>query len=453
MDPGNLKIVSANFHDPEARRIATYERQGGYEAARAAVSMDPAAIVAEVKTSNLRGRGGAGFPTGMKWSFVPNDADTVYLVVNADESEPGTFKDRHILYWDPHVLVEGMIIAARALRVRHAYVYIRGEMAREYRVLEAAVDEAYDRGFLGNRIFGSSVDLDITVCRGLGAYICGEETALLSSLEGGRGWPRLKPPFPAVKGLWGKPTIVNNVETIANLPWIIRHGGQAFADVGLGRSGGTRLLSVCGHVERPGVYEVPMAMTGREVIEDRCGGIRGGRAVKGVIPGGVSMPVLTPDELDVPFEFDALQQDPSIREVEVRPGVKFDLGAGRTLRTMAGSGGVVVMDETTDIPKATWRILHFFADESCGQCTPCREGTGWLASIAHRVAFGHGRPGDIELMASIADGIAGNTICALGDAAAWPTLAFLTKFRDEFEAKIKNSSHVHDAASHHGGAP
>jgi len=443
----DTKIVSANFDDPGAKDIAHVERKGGYSSARQAVRMDPATILDEVKASNLRGRGGAGFPTGLKWSFVPKGAQTVYLVINADESEPGTFKDRHILYWDPHLLVEGMIIACRCLRVRSAYIYIRGEMVREYRVLEAAVEQAYAKGYLGRRIFGSDVDLDITVCRGLGAYICGEETALLSSLEGGRGWPRLKPPFPAVKGLWGQPTVVNNVETIANLPWIIAHGGKAFAELGTGRSGGLRLLSVCGHVNKPGVYEVPLRLTGREIIEDVCDGVRDDKAVKAVIPGGVSMPALTPEELDVPFEFDALQQDPSIREVEVRPGVKFDLGGGRTLRTMAGSGGMVVMDETTDIPKIAWRILHFFHDESCGQCTPCREGTGWLASVAHRVAFGHGRSGDVDLMASIADGIAGNTICALGDAAAWPTLAFLTKFRPEFEAKVKASTHAHSTES------
>lgn len=434
----HLKIISKHFDDPQARHLDHYETDGGYRMARQSATMAPGDIHAEVKASNLRGRGGAGFPTGMKWGFVPKDAQTVYLVVNADESEPGTFKDRHILYWNPHVLLEGMIIAARSLGVRNAYIYIRGEMQREFRVLQDAVDQAYAKGYLGEGIFGSDFDLDITICRGLGAYICGEETALLSSLEGGRGWPRLKPPFPAVKGLWGQPTIVNNVETIANLPWILEHGGQAFADLGVGRSGGLRLVSVCGHVNKPGVYELPLTVTGNELIE-MCGGMRGGRAVKGVIPGGVSMPVLTADELDVPFEFDALQNDERIREVETAPGVKFDLGGGRTLRTMAGSGGVVVMDETTDITKAAWRILHFFADESCGQCTPCREGTGWLASVAHRVAFGHGRAGDVELMASIADGIAGNTICALGDAAAWPTLAFLTKFRSEFEDKVKNS--------------
>ena len=438
----DLKIISKHFDVPEAKDLAYYEKHGGYAQARRAVRMDPATIHGEVKTSNLRGRGGAGFPTGVKWGFVPKDADTVYLVVNADESEPGTFKDRHILFWNPHMLIEGMIIASRSLGVRNAYIYIRGEMVREYPVLQKAIDQAYEKGYLGERCFGSDFPLDITIYRGAGAYICGEETALLSSLEGGRGWPRLKPPFPAVKGLWGKPTIVNNVETIANLPWILEHGGQAFADLGVGRSGGLRIVSVCGHVNKPGVYELPLTITGHQLIDDVCGGIRNGGKVKGVIPGGVSMPVLSADELDVPFEFDALQQDERIREVEVQPGVKFDLGGGRTLRTMAGSGGVVVMDETTDMVSAAWRILHFFADESCGQCTPCREGTGWLTSVVKRIDQLKGRPGDVDLVASIADGIAGNTICALGDAAAWPTLAFLTKFRDEFEAKVRNSTYV-----------
>lgn len=435
----DVKIISEHFEVPDAKNLDYYEKKGGYRSARKACSMAPESIAAEVTASNLRGRGGAGFPTAMKWSFVPKDADTVYLVVNADESEPGTFKDRHILYWNPHSMIEGVIIAAVALKVRNAYIYIRGEMAREYKVLQAAIDQAYAKGYLGERIFGTGVSVDLTVYRGLGAYICGEETALLSSLEGGRGWPRLKPPFPAVKGLWGKPTIVNNVETLANLPWIIEHGGKAFADLGTGRSGGLRLVSVCGHVNKPGVYELPLTVTGRQLVDEVCGGVKGGRKVKGIIPGGVSMPVLAPDELDVPFEFDALQKDERIKEVEVRPGQKFDLGGNRTLRTMAGSGGVVVMDDTTDMTQMAWRIVHFFAEESCGQCTPCREGTGWLAQVAHRIAFDHGRAGDVDLLASIADGIAGNTICALGDAAAWPTLAFLTKYRDEFEAKVRGA--------------
>lgn len=439
----DTKIVSEHFEVPEGRDLEYYEKHGGYRGARKAVRMAPSEITDEVKASNLRGRGGAGFPTGVKWGFVPQGSETVYLVVNADESEPGTFKDRHILYWNPHVLLDGMICAARALGVRNAYIYIRGEMLREVQVLEKAVAQCYAKGYLGERIFGSDVDLDITIYRGAGAYICGEETALLSSLEGGRGWPRLKPPFPAVKGLFGKPTIVNNVETIANVPWILLNSGKDFAALGTGRSGGLRTLSVCGHVNKPGVYELPMTLSFNELIEEVCGGVRGGRAVKGVIPGGVSMPVIQCQELDVPIEFDALMNDERIQEVEVRPGVKFDLGGGRTLRTMAGSGGVVVMDETTDMTRALWRILHFFHDESCGQCTPCREGTGWLVKLAHRVAFGHGQPGDPALMASVADGIAGNTICALGDAAAWPTLAFLTKYRGEFERVVKAAGHAH----------
>jgi len=436
----DVKIISEHFDVPEAKELAYYESKGGYRMAEKAMKMDPSEIHGEVKTSSLRGRGGAGFPTGIKWGFVPKDAETVYLVVNADESEPGTFKDRHILFWNPHVLIEGMIIAARSLGVRNAYIYIRGEMLREAPVVQAAIDQAYAKGYLGENIFGSDVSLDITLYRGAGAYICGEETALLSSLEGGRGWPRLKPPFPAIKGLWGKPTIVNNVETIANLPWILEHGGQAFADLGVGRSGGLRIVSVGGHINKPGVYELPLSVTGRELIDDVCGGIRNKRKVKAVIPGGVSMPVLTAEELDVPFEFDALQNDERIREVEVSPGVKFDLGGGKTLRTMAGSGGVIVMDDQTDMTSALWRILHFFADESCGQCTPCREGTGWLAAVLKRIKDDKGRVGDVDLAASIADGIAGNTICALGDAAAWPALAFLTKYRGEFESKIKNAT-------------
>jgi NADH-quinone oxidoreductase subunit F len=448
------KIISTHFDVPEGKDLGYYESKGGYAGARKALRMEPQAIKDEVKASNLRGRGGAGFPTGIKWGFVPQGAQTVYLVVNADESEPGTFKDRQILCWNPHILIEGMIIACHALGVKDSYIYMRGEMLREAKIVQAALDQAYAKGYLGPNAMGSGKELHITLYRGAGAYICGEETALLSSLEGGRGWPRLKPPFPAVKGLFGQPTIVNNVETLANLPFIVDRGAKAFADLGMGRSGGLRLLSVCGHVNKPGVYELPIGITFRQLIDEVCGGMRGGRRVKGVVPGGVSMPIMTPDELDVPIEFDALMNDERIREVEVAPGVKFDLGGGRTLRTMAGSGGVIVMDETTDMVKAAWRTVHFFAEESCGQCTPCREGTGWLSKVLHRVAFGHGRPGDVELISSVADGIAGNTICALGDAAAWPTLAYVTKYRDEFEAAVARATHGHGhAATHPSHAP
>jgi NADH-quinone oxidoreductase subunit F len=381
----------------------------------------------------------------VKWGFVPKDAKAVHLVCNADESEPGTCKDRELVYWDPHLLIEGMVMSAFALRATHNYIYIRGEMMREYRVLANALAAAYQRGYLGPNILGSGFECHITLHRGAGAYICGEETSLLNSLEGLRGWPRLKPPFPAIKGLFGNPTIVNNVETLMNVPYIVEHGGKAFADLGVGRSGGTRIVCVSGHVNKPGVYELPMGIPFRQLIDDVCGGVWKGRKVKAVIPGGTSMPPLDADELDVPCEFDALMTDERIKPVMVRPGQVFDMGGGRQLRTMAGSGGVVVMDDQTDIPKAVWRIMKFYAHESCGQCTPCREGTGWLEKVCRRVAEGHGKVSDLDLMATIAHGIAGNTICALGEAAAWPMLGFLTKFRADFEAAI------HSAGNSPGG--
>ena len=432
-----FKVVSARFGNPEAKTLAGYEKTGGYQTLRKALAMKPDDIVGEVKASNLRGRGGAGFSTGMKWTFVPKDAKAVHLVVNCDESEPGTCKDRELVYWDPHLLIEGMIISAHALKAVHNYIYIRGEMMREYPVLAKAVEEAYARGYLGNNILGTGLECHITVHRGAGAYICGEETALLNSLEGKRGQPRLKPPFMAVKGLFGDPTIVNNVETLMNVPAIIDKGGAWFNGLGVGRSGGTRMVCVSGHVNKPGVFEVPMSITFNQIINDLCGGVWKGRTAKAVIPGGVSMPPLDASELDVACEFDALQTDERIKPVMVRPGQPFDLGGGRQLRTMAGSGGIVVLDDQADIPKAVWRIMKFFHHESCGQCTPCREGTGWLEKVARRVAFGQGKPGDVDLLSSIAHGIAGNTICALGDAAAWPMLGFLTKFRGEFEAAVR----------------
>ena len=438
--PIGTKVVYARHGNEDAKTLAGYEKSGGYSSLRKALAMRPEDITNEVKASNLRGRGGAGFATGVKWGFVPKDAKVVHLVCNADESEPGTCKDRELIYWDPHLLIEGMIVSAHALRAVHNYIYIRGEMMREYAVLQKAVDDAYARGYLGKNILGTGVECHLTVHRGAGAYICGEETALLNSLEGRRGQPRLKPPFPAVKGLFGNPTIVNNVETLMNVPAIIEKGGAWFNELGMGRSGGTRMLCVSGHVNKPGVFELPMGITFNQIINDVCGGMKAGRAVKAVIPGGVSMPPLDASELDVPCEFDALMTDERIKPVEVRPGVNFDLGGNRILRTMAGSGGVVVMDDQTDIPMATWRIMKFFAHESCGQCTPCREGTGWLEKVSRRVATGNGKPDDLELLASIAHGIAGNTICALGDAAAWPMLGFLTKFRADFQAKLRRAA-------------
>jgi NADH-quinone oxidoreductase subunit F len=433
------KIVSRLWCVEGANRIDGAIQNGNYQTLQKAYSMQPTAIVEEIKKSNLRGRGGAGFPTGMKWSFIPKDAKHVYLVVNADESEPGTCKDREILFWDPHLLIEGVIIASYALGSTHSYIYIRGEMIREHGTLQRAVDEAYEKGYLGKEVQTARGPwkLELTVHRGAGAYICGEETALLNSLEGKRGWPRLKPPFPAVKGLFGEPTIVNNVETIANVPAIIERSGEWFAGLGTPKSGGTRILCVSGHVNNPGVFELPMGIPLREVIEKVCGGVPGGKKVKAVIPGGSSMPPLDASELDIPMEFDALMTDPRIKPVEAKPGVPFDMGGGKQLRTMAGSGGVIVMDETTDLVAVCARIMRFYAHESCGQCTPCREGTGWLARVSSRIAEGNGRAGDVELCASIAVGIAGNTICPLGDAAAWPMLGFLTKFRGEFEARIR----------------
>jgi NADH-quinone oxidoreductase subunit F len=438
MNGEGIKIVTKNFGVPDSHKLSVYKTRGDFAGLRKALAMQPAAITEEVKKSNLRGRGGAGFPTGMKWSFIPKDAKLVYLVINADESEPGTCKDRELLAQDPHLLLEGMLIASYALGCKHAYIYIRGEMMREARIVQAAIDEAYAAGLLGRDHMTATgpFKLDITLHRGAGAYICGEETGLLNSLEGKRGWPRLKPPFPAIKGLFQAPTVVNNVETIMNLPDIIVKGGEWFAGIGMGKSGGTRVLCVSGHVAKPGVYELPMGISTRALIYDVCGGIPNGRALKGIIPGGSSMPPLDASEIDVPIEFDALMTDARIKDVEIRPGVPFDLGGGRRLKTMAGSGGVVVFDDATDVVALCARIMEFYAHESCGQCTPCREGSGWLARVCRRLARGEGQPGDVELLANIGNGIGGNTICALGDAAAWPMLGFLTKFRADFEAKV-----------------
>ena len=339
----DVKIVTKNFGVPDSHKLSVYQGRGGFQAFRKALTLQPAAIVDEVKKSNLRGRGGAGFPTGLKWSFIPKEAKTVYLVVNADESEPGTCKDRELLAFDPHLLIEGMMIASYALGCKHAYIYIRGEMIREAEIVEMAIEEAYASGLLGKdhpTAGGAPFRLNITLHRGAGAYICGEETGLLNSLEGKRGWPRLKPPFPAIKGLFQAPTVVNNVETLMNIPDILTKGGEWFANLGMGKSGGTRIVCVSGHVNKPGVYELPMGIPFKNLIYDVCGGIPGGRQLKGLIPGGSSMPPLDASELDVPIEFDALGSDARIKDVVVKPGVPFDMGGGRRLKTMAGSGGV-----------------------------------------------------------------------------------------------------------------
>ena len=408
-------ILTKRWGTKDSATLASYRSAGGYAALEKALGMAPAAIVDEVKASNLRGRGGAGFATGLKWTFLPKDVRPRYLTVNADESEPGTFKDRYILEYEPHMLIEGIAITCWANDIHAAYVYIRGEFAKQARVLEEALAEAYQAGLLGPRL-GGKVDfpLDVFVHRGAGAYICGEESALLESLEGKKGYPRLKPPFPAVVGLYGKPTIINNVETIADIPWIVEHGGAAFAALGVGKSGGTRLFCVSGHVNRPGVYEKPVHYNLKKLIMEDCGGIVGGRKVKAVIPGGSSSPVLTADEIDVSMEFDALK------------------AAG----TMAGSGGIIVMDDSTCVVRALLRISKFYAEESCGQCTPCREGTPWMEGLLHKLEGGHGQPGDVDKLLQMANNIGGQTICALGDAAAMPVQSFVKKFRADFERHI-----------------
>jgi NADH-quinone oxidoreductase subunit F len=398
---------------PGLRELAVYRRHGGYETARRALTQHtPAELVEMVKASNLRGRGGAGFPTGMKWGFLPKESDKpVYLCVNADESEPGTFKDREIIEDDPHQLLEGVLISAFAIRCHRAYVYIRGEMLTGYERLWTAVREAYDAGLLGKNIFGTGFDLEVIVHRGAGAYICGEETGLIESLEGKRAYPRIKPPFPATHGLFGCPTIVNNVETLACVPHIVARGAEWFRSIGPEKSPGPKLYCVSGHVVRPGVYELPMGTPLREIIYEHAGGIPNGRALKAVIPGGASMPVFTPAEIDVPMDMDSVQK------------------AGSFL----GSAGIMVMDDTVCMVWATLNLAHFFHHESCGQCTPCREGTGWLENVLHGLEEGHAAASDVDLLLDIAGDMMGNTICALADAAAMPVRAFVTKYRAEFE--------------------
>ena len=415
-----LKILSKNWGKPGSASIAFYLEDGGYETARKALSMTPEQIVQEVKDSEMRGRGGAGFPTGMKWSFVPKNAPKpTYLLCNADESEPGTFKDREIIEKDPHLLIEGMIISAFAIVSNPmGYIYIRGEFYYGATVLDKALEEARGKGFLGKNIFGSGFDFDITVHRGAGAYICGEETGLIESLEGKRGQPRVKPPFPAVVGVFGGPTVVNNVETIACVPLIIKNGADWFKSFGVPKNTGPKLYCVSGQVNKPGVYEFPMDITLRELIYDHCGGILEGRKLKAVIPGGASAPMLTADEIDIPLTFDALMK------------------AG----SMLGSAGVIVLDESTCIVDAVWRLSKFFAHESCGQCTPCREGTNWMETILDRIERGEGLQHDHDLLLDMADNIGGKSLCALGDAAIGPVISSIKKFRSEFEYHFEHKS-------------
>ncbi len=402
------KLLTRSFGRTDSHTLTAYREDGGYTAWPKAQAMEPAAITEEVKKSNLRGLGGAGFPTGLKWSFIPKThTGPVYLVINADEGEPGTFKDRYLLERDPHALIEGMLIAARAVRSATAFVYIRGEYVEPWRRFSSAVREAYEAGYLGK-------GFEVVVHRGAGAYICGEETGLISSLEGKKGWPKLKPPFPAIKGAFGAPTIVNNVETICHLPHIINRGAEWFAGLGTKTQGGTRMYSVSGRVKRPAVYEASVAITLRQLIYDLAGGVTGNGRLKAVVPGGSSAAILRADEIDVTMDVDGL----------------------RNAGTMAGSAGVIVMDETVSIPEALMVVARFYAHESCGQCTPCRESTGWIYRMTERILEGRARKQDLDTILDVSRRGAGTTICAFYDGAVGPYISYIEKFRDEFEALI-----------------
>ena len=429
------KVVTRHWGKPGQPTLDGYRKNGGYEQLKKVLELAPEAVQAEVKKSNLRGRGGAGFPTGLKWSFVPKDNPKPrYLAINADESEPGTAKDRFIMENDPHALLEGVAIACWALNAHTCYIYARGEFKHPSNMLDKALAEAYAAGIFGKKLMGRDFELNVYQVRGAGAYICGEETALLESLEGKKGWPRLKPPFPAVVGLFGCPTVVNNVETIAALPRIFEKGADWFAKLGAGKSGGTRLVTLSGTVKRPGTYEVSMDTSMKELIFDKeyGQGLPEGRSVKAVIPGGSSAPVLTADELDVKLEFDAF----------------------KPLQSMAGSGGIIVMDDSTCVVRSLWRVARFYAEESCGQCTPCREGQPWMARLIRKIEEGRGEMADLDTLMHVAQSIApwppiglGNTICALGDAGALPVQSFVQKFRKDFE------DHITQKRCPHGDKP
>lgn len=412
------KILFKNIDHPGQDKIDVYLKNGGYKALeKAIITMTPEEVTEEVIKSGLRGRGGAGFPTGRKWTFLPKNSDKpVYLTVNADESEPGTFKDRELIERDPHLVIEGTLITAYAIKCRKAFIYIRAEFAYGARQLIRAIEEARKKGFIGENLFGKGVDIDVIVHRGGGAYICGEETALLTSLEGGRGHPRVKPPFPAIQGLYGAPTIINNVETLANVPHIVNRGGEWYASIGTEKSTGTKIFCLSGHVNKPGNYELPLGISLRELIYEHGGGIADGQNLKAVIPGGSSVPVLTADKIDVHMDYESLAE------------------AG----TMLGSAGVIVMDETVCMVKAALNMMRFYQHESCGQCTPCRQGTYWLLRILHRIEHGEGTMEDLDKMIEICDNIDGNTICPLGDAATPSVRSTLKHFRSEYEYHVEH---------------
>ncbi|HUL44745.1 MAG TPA: NADH-quinone oxidoreductase subunit NuoF, partial [Bacteroidota bacterium] len=394
----NEKLILPDIAD--LHNIEVYEQHGGYQALRKALTMQPAAVTDEVKKSNLRGRGGACFPTGLKWTFMPKDsAKPKYLCANGDESEPGTFKDRQIFEFNPHIFLEGCLIAAYAMGIQTVFVYVRGEYATWIKLLQKAIDDAAAKGYIGKNILGSGFGTEIVIYRGAGAYICGEESALMNSIEGERGYPRVKPPFPAQFGVWGNPTTINNVETIANVPVIINRGWEWFSKIGAPKQPGTLLFGISGHINKPGVYEAPTGTLLTDLIYKNGGGVRNNKKIKAVIPGGSSTNWLRGEEIE---------------------GVKMDADSLKAVGTAIGTGGIIVMDEDTDVIRVIARITHFYHHESCGQCTPCREGCGWMEKILNRFLAGQGTLADIDLLLDVANNIEGNTICALGDAAAWP---------------------------------
>jgi len=422
VNPSGYNMLSARFDRQDGHKISVYETDGGYQALKTVLaSMQPVEVREVVKDSGLRGRGGAGFPTGVKWGFVPADADDVYFFVNADESEPGTFKDRYLLDYDPHQTLEGTIISCFAVQAKLAFIYIRGEFGWLVDRVQDAVDEAYAAGYLGKDILGSGYDLEMIVHKGAGAYICGEETGLINSVEGRKGQPSIKPPFPAVAGFLNKPTIVNNVESVASVPWIITNGADAYRNFGTDKSCGTKLFSVSGPVKKPGVYEIPLGLSFREFFHDHLGGMVDGEELKAVIVGGSSVPVLPAAEIiNVNLDYESL------------------MNAG----TMLGSGGMIIIPESSDMVELIQVLMHFYFDESCGQCTPCREGTGWLHKIVKKLRRGEGTASDLDLLEHVCQGMAGLTICPLSDAAVMPMRSFIAKFRPEFEALIQETATV-----------
>ncbi len=430
------KLLTEHFGVQGIDQLPVYKQHGGYSALEKAFKKTPDEIVQEVIASGLRGRGGAGFPTGKKWSFIDKKSGKPrYLVCNADESEPGTFKDRYLMEVNPHLLIEGMIISSFALGANLSFIYIRGELLYVYHILEKAIAEAYEAGYLGKNILGTGYDLELYCHTGGGAYICGEETALIESLEGKRGNPRIKPPFPAISGLYNNPTVVNNVESIATVVPIINMGGEEYAKIGIGNSKGTKLISACGHIKKPGIYEIELGLPVEEFIysDSYCGGIRGGRKLKAVVAGGSSVPIL-PAELILKTE----KGEPRLMSYESLAEGGFASG------TMLGSGGFIVMDETTSIVKNLFNFTRFYHHESCGQCSPCREGTAWMEKILHRILHGHGTLKDVDLLWTLQKNIDGKTICPLGDAAAWPVASAIRHFRAEFEDFVEHPEKYQD---------